>query len=69
MPLLAHPPPGFEILRQASAPVTAVDDAVRRLVDDMFETMDAAEGVGLAASRSEAASGWRLSTRRATGSR
>ncbi len=42
---------GSEILRRASAPVTAVDDAVRRLVDDMFETMDAAEGVGLAANQ------------------
>jgi len=51
MPLLPIHLLGSEILRRASAPVTAVDDAVRRLVDDMFETMDAAEGVGLAANQ------------------
>ena len=28
-----------------------MDDEVRRLVDDMFETMDAAKGVGLAANQ------------------
>jgi len=27
------------VLRQRSTPVAAVDDAVRRLVDDLFETM------------------------------
>ena len=32
-----------------SAPVEAVDERVRALVDDMFETMYAAPGVGLAA--------------------
>jgi len=32
-------------------PVAAVDDAVRRLVDDLFETMHAAKGVGLAANQ------------------
>lgn len=32
-----------------STPVEAVDDDVRALVDDMFETMYAAPGVGLAA--------------------
>ncbi len=36
-------------LRVAAQPVAAVDDAVRRLVDDMFETMYAAPGIGLAA--------------------
>ena len=36
-------------LREISDPVAAVDDAVRRLVDDMFETMYAAPGIGLAA--------------------
>lgn len=51
MPLLPIHLLGSEILRRASAPVTAVDDAVRRLVDDMFETMDVAEGVGLAANQ------------------
>ena len=36
-------------LRSKSAPVKAVDKDVRRLVDDMFETMYAAPGIGLAA--------------------
>lgn len=36
-------------LRLKSAPVTAVDDGVRRLVEDMFETMYDAPGIGLAA--------------------
>jgi peptide deformylase len=42
---------GSPVLRQHSAPVKMVDDQVRRLVDDMFETMDAAHGVGLAANQ------------------
>lgn len=37
------------LLRTASARVERVDDAVRRLADDMLETMYAAPGVGLAA--------------------
>jgi peptide deformylase len=37
------------ILRKLSAPVERVDDALRRLADDMLETMYAAPGVGLAA--------------------
>jgi len=36
-------------LRQKSEPVKAVDAEVRALVDDMFETMYKAPGVGLAA--------------------
>lgn len=36
-------------LRQKAAPVAEVDDSVRSLVDDMFETMYAAPGIGLAA--------------------
>jgi peptide deformylase len=36
-------------LRQKSEPVTRVDDDVRRLMDDMLETMYDAPGVGLAA--------------------
>jgi peptide deformylase len=36
-------------LRQESEPVKAVDAEVRALVDDMFETMYKAPGVGLAA--------------------
>ena len=40
---------GSPVLRQQAPPVARVDDAVRRLVDDLFETMRAAKGVGLAA--------------------
>ncbi len=42
---------GQPVLRQRSAEVRLVDDGVRRLIDDMFETMDAARGVGLAANQ------------------
>ncbi|MCX8048536.1 MAG: peptide deformylase [Methylohalobius sp.] len=38
-----------ERLRRKALPVQAVDAQIRRLVDDMFETMYAAPGVGLAA--------------------
>ncbi len=38
-----------ERLRRKAKPVEVVDAAVKRLVDDMFETMYAAPGVGLAA--------------------
>src|SRR5213083_1903376 len=40
---------GSPVLRQPATPVAAVDDEVRRLVDDLFDTMRAAKGVGLAA--------------------
>ncbi len=40
---------GDPILRQETTPVAAVTDSIRRLVDDMFETMYAAKGIGLAA--------------------
>jgi peptide deformylase len=36
-------------LKQKSAPVAEVDDALRALMDDMLETMYAAPGIGLAA--------------------
>lgn len=36
-------------LKAQAKPVAAVDDAVRKLIDDLFETMYSAEGVGLAA--------------------
>lgn len=42
---------GSPVLRQPSAEVPAVDDAVRAFIDDLFETMDAADGVGLAANQ------------------
>lgn len=38
-------------LRQVAAPVSSVDNATRKLVDDMFETMYDAPGVGLAATQ------------------
>jgi peptide deformylase len=42
---------GSPVLRQHSAEVKTVDDGIRRLVADLFETMDAAKGVGLAANQ------------------
>jgi peptide deformylase len=38
-------------LRTKAVPVRQVDDAMRRLIDDMIETMYAANGVGLAATQ------------------
>ena len=38
-------------LRKKAAPVTEVDDKLRTLIDDMFETMYAAPGIGLAATQ------------------
>jgi len=40
---------GSPILREPTRPVDEVTDELRRLVDDMFETMHAAKGIGLAA--------------------
>ncbi|HEU4384339.1 MAG TPA: peptide deformylase [Anaeromyxobacteraceae bacterium] len=37
------------VLKQVARPVERVDDSIRRLLDDMAETMYAADGVGLAA--------------------
>lgn len=45
-PILWHPDPR---LKRRCDPVAAVDDALRALIDDMFETMYAAPGIGLAA--------------------
>lgn len=42
---------GSPALRTESAAVEAVDASVRQLVEDMFETMDASRGVGLAANQ------------------
>ncbi len=42
---------GSPVLREASKPVAVVDDAVRRFIADLFETMYAAKGVGLAANQ------------------
>ena len=38
-------------LRTVAKPVAQVDDALRRLIDDMFETMYDAPGIGLAATQ------------------
>lgn len=38
-------------LRTEARPVEKVDDQIRQLVDDMFETMYAAPGIGLAATQ------------------
>jgi peptide deformylase len=38
-------------LRKKAVPVDAVDDELRALIDDMFETMYAAPGIGLAATQ------------------
>lgn len=40
---------GSPVLRTETTPVAGVTDDLRRLVDDMFETMHAAQGIGLAA--------------------
>ena len=45
-PIVKFPDP---ILQRPSAPVTEFDDGLRKLVADMFESMYAARGVGLAA--------------------
>ncbi|HET6579439.1 MAG TPA: peptide deformylase [Gemmatimonadales bacterium] len=42
---------GSPVLRRRSDEVGAVDDEIRRLLDEMYETMDAARGVGLAANQ------------------
>jgi peptide deformylase len=42
---------GSPLLRTETTPVTTITDEVRRLVEDMFETMRAAQGIGLAASQ------------------
>ena len=46
LPIIETPDP---LLRQISSPVEEVTDELRRLIDDMFETMYAAPGIGLAA--------------------
>lgn len=50
--ILHYPDPR---LRQVARPVDPVDDTVRRLVDDMAETMYQAPGIGLAATQVESA--------------
>jgi peptide deformylase len=42
---------GSPVLRERSAEVATVDDRVRAFIADLFETMDAEEGAGLAANQ------------------
>jgi len=42
---------GSPVLRTRSSDVAAVDDLMREFIADLFETMDAAKGVGLAANQ------------------
>ena len=44
---------GDEILRVKCKTVREINDGIRRLIEDMFETMYATDGVGLAARKSE----------------
>ena len=48
LPILRYPDPR---LHTVARPVAGVDERVRRLVDDMLETMYASDGVGLAATQ------------------
>lgn len=48
LPILEYPDPR---LRTRAKPVTKVDDRIRRLIDDMLETMYDAPGIGLAATQ------------------
>ena len=45
-PIVKYPDP---LLAEKAAPITVFDKSVARLADDMFESMYAAEGIGLAA--------------------
>lgn len=46
LPIIVAPDPRLKI---KTTPVAAVDDDLRRFLDDMLETMYAADGIGLAA--------------------
>ena len=48
LPILCYPDPRLNKVAQT---VQVVDNRVRRIVDDMFETMYAAPGIGLAATQ------------------
>ena len=48
LPIIEFPDPR---LRTIAKPVARVDDALRRLIDDMLETMYDAPGIGLAATQ------------------
>ncbi len=46
LPIITAPDP---LLKRLSAPVAAVDDDIRKLMDDLLETMYDAPGIGLSA--------------------
>jgi peptide deformylase len=46
LPIREYPDP---VLKAKAKPVTDIDDEIQKLIDDMFETMYAAPGLGLAA--------------------
>ncbi len=46
--ILKYPDPRLRIKAQ---PVTVIDDEVRQIIEDLYETMYAAQGVGLAATQ------------------
>ena len=46
--ILEYPNPRLRIVAE---PVAVVDDKIRTLIDNMFETMVAADGIGLAATQ------------------
>lgn len=48
LPILEYPDPR---LKKVASPVTVFDASIKRLVDDMAETMYAAPGIGLAATQ------------------
>ena len=48
LPILHYPDPR---LHKVASPVARVDDRIRRLINDMAETMYAAPGIGLAATQ------------------
>lgn len=48
LPILTYPDPR---LRTIAEPVVVIDDSVKELIDDMFETMYHARGIGLAATQ------------------
>ena len=48
LPILHYPDPR---LHKVASPVQTVDDSIRRLIDDMAETMYQAPGIGLAATQ------------------
>ena len=49
---------GSPVLRERAAEIAAVDDALRAFIEDMFETMNVACGIGLAAN--QVGVGWRV---------